>query len=136
MSFGFFADAGLTTPLADLAVTQVVGGSPADRLVYLGSATAGKKLQASSNPGVDQVQVSVTDGSPGSGLATTAVKLALSSAGLTSATGGAALDVGATILSGTSGAVPVFIRIDTGAGAPQVFTDLSLAVIDVVESDV
>lgn len=41
---------------------------------------------------------------------TSEIKLALSSGGLTSAIAGAALDIGTQILSGTSNAVPVYLR--------------------------
>jgi hypothetical protein len=134
MSFEFYADSGLTTPLASLAVTQAVGGAPVDRIVYFGSTNAAEQLQRASTPGVDPVQVSVVDSDPVTGLPTTAVRLALSAGDLGTATPGAALDLPATIAGGVANAVAVFVRIDHGSATHAVFDDLSLRVAGVVVS--
>lgn len=134
MSFGFFADAGLTVPLSSLRHYSTQVG---DRLVYFGSADADRQLQDAANPGVANVQVTVADSASGSGLAASAIKLASTSGGLTSATGGAALSLGATVTSGVANAKPVHIRIDTTGGTvPDEYLDVSLAVAGVIESDV
>lgn len=59
MPFQFFADAALTTPLAELLTAELTDGStsPAIRQVWFGSTDTGKKVRAASNPGVDPVTV-------------------------------------------------------------------------------
>ncbi len=62
LTFKFFTDAGLVTPLAgNLVSSHLVDGSePEDEFtLYLGSAATSKKLEANSNPGVDQVSVAI-----------------------------------------------------------------------------
>lgn len=61
LTFQLFTDAALTTPLGGgLVSDHLVTGSPNDQFtLYLGSTAASKKLEATSNPGVDQVAVSV-----------------------------------------------------------------------------
>lgn len=62
LTFKFYTDAGLVTPLAGNLVSNhlVDGSEPEDEFtLYLGSAAASKKLEANSNPGVDQVSVAI-----------------------------------------------------------------------------
>lgn len=134
MSFGFFADAGLTIPLSvDLRHFSTQG----DRLIYFGSPDAGQQLQDSTNPGVTALQVSIADSASGSGLASASIKLASTSGGLDTAIGGAALDLGHTVLSGAGNAKPIHMRFDTSAGTVGTdYTDLGLAVNNVIESAV
>lgn len=139
MTFKFFSDDGLTVPftgVGPIPFAQSAGGAPSQVRVKFGSAAAGKRLQAASDPGTDPVQVSVIDDDDGTGLDTTAVRLALSAGGLASATPGAPLTIGTTILSGAENAVDVYISVDAGAVTPATFTDLKLRVAGVIESDV
>lgn len=134
MSFGFFADAGLTIPFTGSLRHFSTQG---DRLIYFGSPDADKQLQDSTSPGVTNVQVTITDSAGGSGLAAASIKLAATSGGLTSATGGAALSLGHTVLSGAGNAKPVHMRFDTSAGTVGTdYTDLGLSVPNVIESAV
>lgn len=134
MSFGFFADAGLTIPFTGSLRHFSTQG---DRLIYFGNPDAGQQLQDSTNPGVTNVQVSVTDSASGSGLAAASIKLAATSGGLTSATGGAALSLGHTVLGGAGNAKPIHMRFDTSAGTVGTdYTDLGLTVANVIESAV
>jgi hypothetical protein len=137
-SFGFFADAGLTTPATSLAAVQAADGSAdaVDSVVYFGSMASGKKAQATSDPGVDPVYVSIADSATGAGLAATAVKLAASSGGLGAAIAGNPLSLGAQVLSGSANAVAVHVRIKTPAVAVGNYTDLSLVTPDLTESAV
>ncbi|MDV7391110.1 hypothetical protein RZS08_07150 [Arthrospira platensis SPKY1] len=75
-----------------------------------------------------------TDAAPGSGIETSAIRLALSSAGLASATPGAALSVGATLNSGPAGAVVVYVRTARGSLGVGSYSGLSLATNSVVEA--
>lgn len=131
----FFADAGLTTPLTQGGATQIANGPAVDSIIYFGSNATAKKLESAAAPGVDPVQVAVVDSDAGGGLAETAITLALSAAGLDTATPGAALVMGTTLLSGTGGAVAVFVRTNSGVSAPGTYSDLALRVPDIVESD-
>ena len=130
----FYADAGLTVPLTTGDFTNPSTGGPHDRIIYLGSATAGKKLQAGSGPGVDAIQIGVTDSAPGAGPAASAVTLALSAGGLGTNTPGEPLAVGTTLYSGAGGAVAVFVRVNSGLSTPGSYTDLGLETSLLVET--
>lgn len=135
ITFGFYADAGLTVPLTTGGVTQIAGGGAVDRLIYFGSPASGKQLQAVSDPGVAPVQVSVVDANPDSTIEASAIRLALSSGGLGSATPGAALTLGTTLNSGAGNAVAVYVRTDGAISTPGTYTDLALRVAGVVETE-
>lgn len=136
MTFAWYSDAGLTAPLTRADFVRSSTATPVNRLVYFGSPATGKKLQKVSSPGVDQLQVSVADSAVGSGVEVANVKLALTFAGLDSATGGAALNIGTTILSGAANAVAVFVRITSSLTTPANHDDVSIRVLDWLESDV
>lgn len=114
-SLGFYSDAGLLTPFpGPLSVTQKSDGStgPVDNLLYLGSVALGNKFQADSNPGIDDIIVSVGDLTPAVGHLPAEVKLATTLLGLDSAVGGASLNIGATLLSEVANAQEIYIRVD------------------------
>lgn len=132
----FFNDAGLTTPLTALSVTQASDGSsdPVDRLVYLGSNTPGVLFLTEVNPEVDFIHVYVNDTTPGSGVEAAHVTLALSAEDLDTRTPGAALDTEiSNLMSGWNYAVPIYVRIHTPALVPGSYVDVSLATSSVVE---
>ncbi len=135
MSFNWYADAGLTVPLTRGDFVRGSSLGDVNRVVYLGSTDTGRQLQAESDPGVDALQVTVVDADGGSGVAASEVKLALSFAGLAGATGGAALSIGPTILSGAANAVPVFVRLGSALTAEGNYDDISLRLSGWVESD-
>lgn len=62
------------------------------------------------------------------------IRLALSEAGLVSATPGAALALPVTILGGVANAIPVWMRIDDATAVIASATELSLLVANVLES--
>jgi hypothetical protein len=169
-TFAFYADAALTTPLTTLTTQHLTDAStdPIDAQVWIGSTASGKQLRAASNPGVDQITLTITQKiaawsasaavSAGAvrrptttnnriyqagGAGTTGgteptwpttigatvvdnditwtciayedtpneVKLATTQAGLASATAGAGLNLGTTLLSGVGNATPVWVRV-------------------------
>lgn len=61
-TFAFYADAALTTPLTTLTTDHKTDGStdPVDAQIWLGSTTASKQLRAASNPGTDQIALTIT----------------------------------------------------------------------------
>lgn len=134
MSFGFYSDAGLTVPIATLRHYSTQVG---DRLVYFGSPNAAKKLVDATSPEVANLNVSIIDDDTGAGLPASAYKLALTSGGLSSAVGGAALSLGTVVMGGVGGAKPVHIRISTTAGVTgEDYTDIGLEVQNTAEADV
>lgn len=136
MTFKFYSDAALTTEItAPLAFSQATPSPTASvKTVYLGSVASGKTAGAASDPGVDQIVVSVVDSASGSGSPATDIKLALTSGGLASATAGAPLNVGTQILSGSANAVSIYIRVLDSTGSVGTHTDLSLETNYMVES--
>lgn len=67
------------------------------------------------------------------------IKLALSSGGLAGATGGSALSLATTILSGTANAVPVYIRVTNSVSTVSDTTgypDIKLYMNEVIEQEV
>lgn len=131
--FSFFADPALTTPLTTLAMTTMLDGDavlPSPAVVYFGSPDADRTL---TNYGGGEITVSAVDASPASGLPASAVLLAMSEAGLASATGGEALEIGASLASGAENCVAIWVAVDATA-AIGTYTDLSIQHSPVVES--
>jgi len=132
-----YADATLSSVIHSPNVLQKLDAStgPVDFIIYLGSVLPGKKVEAQSNPGVDQIVLNVADSDSGSGQAASSVKLALSASGLSSATAGASLNLGATILSGVENAVPVYVRVEASNLSAGTYQDLSLETNNLVEAN-
>lgn len=141
LTFKFFHDSALTQEIdggAPLTATQDSDGGigPIDKIVYLGSPASGTQIQASSDPGVDPIVVSIEDADPGTGAPASEFRLALSSGGLASATPGAPLVLSHTLFSGTGNAVPIHTRRTSALTVPGVYTDLSLRTNSVTEGPV
>lgn len=137
-SFKLFTDSGLTSELSgNLVFEESVDHTqlPADQVLYLGSNAASKKIEAASDPGTDQIAVSITDSAVGSGHEATEIKLALTEAGLDSATGGASLNLGVTINSGVANAVAIWIRSRDATSTAGTSTELGITTNAVNEYD-
>lgn len=128
LSFGFFSDPALTTPInARLQFIQdAIAPQPLDKVIYFGSRLSGRVCKAASNPGVDPVVLSVVDAASGAGSPAGDVRLALSSSGLASALGGQPLNLPAVIAGGQAGAVAVHLRVLDSTGASGIHVDLAL----------
>ena len=129
LTFKLYTDSALTSEFSGtLQTTHNTTGSTGrvDSVLYLGSVAASKTLEADSDPGVDQITLTVADTTPASGHEVAEVKLALSQAGLDGATGGAALNLGLSVLSGVPGALPVWIGIEAAYLTVGVSTELSI----------
>ena len=136
ITFQFYSDAALTT-LASVPLTfsqTEPTPTPEDKVVYFGSVASGKTIEATSDPGVDQIAISIVDSAPGSGSPATDIKLSLTLGGLASATAGAPLNLGTQVLSGTSNAKSIYIRVLDSTGTVGTNTDLSLQTNNVTES--
>ncbi len=132
----WYSDAGLTAPLTRADFVRTSTATAVQKRLYFGSTETGKKLQNSSDPGVDQLQISITDATTGDGVESSDIKLALSAGGLATATAGASLDIGATLYSGASGAVEIFAEIDSALIALGDYDGITIGPVDYVESAV
>jgi hypothetical protein len=128
-TFKIYTDAALTVEFVPpLSAVQNADGSTArqDFQFWLGSAASGKTLQADSNPGVDQIALSVVDAAASTGHAATEIKLATSQAGLAGATGGAALNLATAITSGVANAKTFWVGWKDTTGVVGTSTELSI----------
>lgn len=124
MNWDFYADPGATVLLATVGLAQATNIGAADHVVYYANPTAGYILQNGAAPGVDPVEISVVDAAAGSGLAESVLTLALSPGDLDTNTPGDPLPLGATLNSGVANVLPIYLRLDAGAAAAGVYTDL------------
>lgn len=127
-SFYFHTDPGLTSPLAgSLDFAQAVDGSTGAQVItlYFGSSAAGRMLRAASNPGADQIRLSIADATPSAGSPATDVTLSLD-ATFVGRTAGDALSLGVVVNSGAANAIPVYVRVHDSTRVLGVNTDLSL----------
>lgn len=133
-TFGFFEDAAMTTPLVgNLVLSQQSGVSTdIDTVVYFGSTTASKKVEAASDPGVDQVSVTVVDASPGAGHEAVDFKLAATSGGL--GAGGQVLNLGTQVVSQL--AKEVHIRWNNSVASVGNSTEIKLQCNALIENAV
>lgn len=131
---GFFTDSGLASPAATAFALQASDGTapPADAVYYLGDPDASRAWQAASDPGFDDITVSIADSAGGTSLLPAKVRLALTQGGLGSATPGAALDIATEIAGSTANAVEVWVRVDSDVFAAGLYENLSLAVNPVI----
>jgi len=136
-TFTFHEDAGLVTPkVGNLVIQQNADGStpPVDNVLYLGSTDVARKIQAASNPGVDNIIISVVDADVPAGHPASEVKLALTLIGLDSATPGAPLDLGVQeVLGGVPGAVAIYSRVDDTTMVVGTSTELSFETVNAIE---
>lgn len=127
LSFSFFADSALTTPVDfRVAIRQALGGAPGDICVWFGSPNAAAVCEVDTAPGVDPILVSLVNATPGSGSPTSDVRLALSAGGLNGATPGAALALPVAVQGGAAEAVAVYVRVSNTLATPGQRDNLSL----------
>lgn len=135
LSLKFYSDSGLTTEITTVTINQLADGSTGnvDKVIYLGSTVATSTFEATSDPGVDDIEVSIADSSPGSGVEASNIKLASSSGGLDSAVAGDPLVIGTSLDGGVPNAVPIYIRSDTPALAAS-STEITLETNNITET--
>jgi len=134
-SLKFYTDATLTTEVTTLTIDQVADGSTpdVDKVVYLGSTDAAATFEANSNPSVDQIEASIVDANPVSGVEPSNIKLALSQGALGAAVAGDPLDLGTSISGGVGNDVPIYIRSDTPVLA-STNTDITIETNEILET--
>jgi hypothetical protein len=113
ISLGFFTDAALTVPLTTMTFVHAIDDSLpfVKQRAFLGSPDALKTFQAASNPGVDDITVTVDDPNLPDGFDPIHVKLAATELGLDTATPGDPLIVGQQILGGAGNGAEVWVQV-------------------------
>lgn len=130
-SFKFYHDAALTSEVTAANPVEITalhpGGAATDVQLWIGSTETDVQVQATSDPGVDDIEISIADSDgSGAGNADTACKLATSQAALAAAVAGDPLAIGPTLTSGTGNAVTFWLRVTNAQATVGVYTDLSL----------
>ena len=128
-----YSDAALTTLWTGaLEIAQKTDNSiaPADVKLFLGVADPAIKIQATSNPGVDQIMLNVVDADAGNGNPVQAITLATTQLGLDSAVAGDPLNAGTTIVGGAGGAFEFWARIEDLTDTVGSYADLSIQTND------
>lgn len=138
LSFNFYFDAALTQPVtAETPISAAfTGAASTDLQLWFGSTASSTQVQDLTTPGTTPISISPSDSAAGSGQPDTALKLSTSQAGLDTATAGATLEIGTTVLSGVANAFPFWLRISNALTAVAVYTDLSLITSEIIESPV
>jgi len=130
LTFKLYTDSALTTELTgNLIASQNADSStpPIEFQLFIGSVTGTpSKLEADSDPGVDQITVSVVDANIGAGHEAPEVKLATTQGGLAAATGGASLDLGVIVNSGSGNGAEFWVQVDDVTGVLGTSTELSV----------
>jgi len=131
-----YNDAALSSRATKLSALQRSDGQsgPVDFVIYMGSTVSGKRFRAASDPGTDDIILSIADADTESGQSAAAVKLASSASGLDSAVAGDPLSIGPEILSGAVNAVEIHVRIEADNLVTGTYEDLSLTTNALVES--
>lgn len=112
-TFDFWNDAALTDPVDPLTFTHATDDSLpfVKKRTFFGSPAASKQVRAASDPGNDQITVTVIDPNVPDGFNPAHVKIALTEVGLDTATPGAPLDIGVVVLSGIANALEVWFQV-------------------------
>ena len=129
-TFKIYTDSGLTTELGStlqLSHNSDLSDNPQDTQLFLGSVGSSLKIEANSNPGVDNITLSIADTTPGSGHETTEIKLATTSGGLAAAVAGDPLTVGTVVNSGSGSAFEFWVRVTNAVTTPSQSTELSIS---------
>ena len=133
--FAFYLDSNLTSPLeSDLLSSQKSDGSsdPNDFQLFLGSPDSGYQLREETNPGVNNIVLSVVDDAPATGHTAAEIKLATTQGGLDSAVGGDPLTVGLQVLGGVVNAYEFWIRVDDATLTKGFSNELSVVINSVI----
>jgi hypothetical protein len=132
-TWGWYSNASLTTELTQLEARTL---PYTDFRLWYGAPETGTKIEATSDPGVDDLVISIADSDVGTGQETTAVQLADSLAGLDTAVAGDPLTIGTSLLSGSANAFELYVRVTDELGSVGSSTELSLEITDWTESAV
>lgn len=115
--------------------------NPQDRLLYYAEVeddtgdTGAFKKQASSNPGTDDIVLSVGDASAGDGHEATEITLATTAPALDTNTAGADLSLGTQLLSGVSNRQEIHVRVINAVTVIGNSTELSVGIVATTDSE-
>jgi len=131
MSFGFYLDSNLTVPATLTSPINIVintaGGGYVDIPIWFGSPDETKKAQAASDPGVDNITITVTDINTSIHNADETTGpywvLALNSSDLDTNPRNNTIEIGTEVLGGTENAVQFYLRIFEPEQPPNVYED-------------
>lgn len=140
-TFKFYHDSALTSEVTAANPVEITalypGGSATDVQLWIGSTATDTQVQATSDPGVADIEISIADSDGGgSGNADTACKLATSQGGLAAAVAGDPLAIGPTLTSGVGNATTFWLRVTNAQATVGVYTDLSLETNGLTETPV
>jgi hypothetical protein len=145
MAFGFYLDENLTQPAnlntpINIILNTAGGGAYVDLQLWFGSTDSTKKCQAASDPGVDQITITIRDTSP------TIHEpdptngpywvLALTQSDLATNPKNNSINIGTEVLGGVANAVSFWLRIFEPEQAPSIWEDWILTTNDILEVDV
>ncbi len=136
-TFDFFTDTALTSAAPSpiqISHNSDFSDNPQDLQFFLGSLGSSLKIEANSNPGVDNIVISVVDSDPGNNHEDTEIKLATTQGGLTAATPGASLTVGTEVLSGDANDFEFWVRVTNAVSTVGTITELSFVTNTLKES--
>lgn len=144
MAWKLYSDAALTTEVtSQLVIHQTdLSDNPQDFVYWYGNREDDPgdnqilQQQEANAPGTNQITVSIVDANPGSGHEASEITLALTAAGLDTNTPGASLDLGTTLLSGASEAVPIHVRVENAVTNVGLDTELSLQIVATIDEEV
>src|SRR5690554_3333910 len=143
MAWKLYEDAALTTEATSLLVIHQtdLSDNPQDFVYWYGNREDDPgdnqilQQQEATAPGVNPVTLSIVDANPGSGHEATEITLALSAGDLDTNTPGASLDLGTTLLSGVSAAVPVHVRVENAVPDVGLANELSVHVVATIDEE-
>lgn len=131
-----YTDIALTSAFDDASPLTIdaPNGSANYGVIYIGTPTSGTKLQATSNPGVDDITVTPQDAAGGSGVETSNIKLADDPGSFGSVVAGDPINLGVEITFGNPAAVYVQFDNDVLTGT-QTDANISLIIAAMTETN-
>jgi hypothetical protein len=143
MAWKLYTDSACTTLFSgtlELVHLTDLSDNPQDNTLWYGEVEEDTgdngtiKQQAYSNPGTDDIVVSVVDAAVGSGHEADEITLSVDAAGLDTNTAGASLSLGVQLLSGVSNAQPIHVRVENAVTGVGDSTELTLSWVATVDS--
>ena len=142
MPFGFYLDENLTRPVnlntpINIVLNTAGGGAYIDIQLWFGSPDSTKKCQAASNPGVDQITITINDTNPTIHQpdATNGPYwvLALNRTELDTNPKNNSINIGTEVLGGVANAKSFWLRIFEPEQAPAIWEDWILTTNAILE---
>jgi hypothetical protein len=145
MPFGFYLDENLTLPVnlnsaIEISLNTAGGGAYIDIQLWFGSPDSSKKCQAASNPGVDQITITINDTNPiihqPNATSGPYWVLALNRSELDTNPKNNSIDIGTEVLGGVANAKSFWLRIFEPEQAPSTWEDWILTTNAILEVNV